>query len=151
MPTVVCFMHLTTGIDLVEVKRMKTAVERWGERLLNRVFTPQEIEYSTRGVSFYPLRNPRRRRGIPETTGVSSDRVYQHLAGRFAAKEATIKCLGEEIKQRPIGWKDIEIVNNSEGKPEIRFNQKKWRSKKRISLTISHTKDYAVAQAIAYN
>lgn len=121
-------MHLTTGIDLVEVHRMKTAVEKWGDRLLNRVWTPQEIEYSRQRICF-----------------------YQHLAARFAAKEAVIKCLGqEEINQRSIGWKDIEVVNNSEGKPEIRFNQEKQQSKKRISLSISHTKDYAVAQAIVY-
>ena len=118
-------MHLNTGIDLVEVGRMKEAVEKWGERLLNRVFTPMEIEYSRKKASF-----------------------YQHLAARFAAKEAVIKSLGQKaINRRPIGWKDIEVVNNEQGRPEIRFTP---HQKKRISLTISHTKDYAIAQAIAY-
>jgi len=86
-------MYLNTGIDLVEINRMKTAVEKWGERLLKRVFTEREINYSRKKACF-----------------------YTHLAARFAAKEAVIKSLGK----RDIDFKNIEVVNNDFGKPEIR-------------------------------
>ncbi len=115
-------MHLTCGIDLVEVDRMKKAVEKWGERLLKRVFTDREIGYSQRKVF-----------------------SHQHLAARFAAKEAVIKSLG----QREINLKDIEVINDKKGKPEIRFGREGWRHKK-ISLSISHTRNYAIAHVIAY-
>ncbi|RKY39883.1 MAG: holo-[acyl-carrier-protein] synthase [Candidatus Omnitrophota bacterium] len=115
-------MDLRCGVDLIEVERIKKAVDKWGQRLLYRIFTRTEIEFA------------RARRNF-----------YQHLAGRFAAKEAIIKSLG---KGR-ISWREMEIVNNAEGEPRVRFTSE-GRINKTVAISISHTKDYAIAQAIAY-
>ncbi|MDP1853828.1 MAG: holo-ACP synthase [Candidatus Omnitrophota bacterium] len=108
-----------TGIDIVEVKRLKQSIKKWGDLFLNRVFTDKEIAYAK-----------------------SKRFVYEHLAGRFAAKEAVIKAAGGG----KFAFKDIEVANNQTGKPLISLakNNKKYK----ISVSISHIKDYAVASAI---
>ena len=110
------------GIDIVEIKRLKLVVEKWGDLFLNRVFTEKEIEYAK-----------------------SRRKTYEHLAGRFAAKEAIIKAadVGE------LGFKDIEIVNKQSGKPYATITKAKSINKKyTISVSISHIKDYAIANAV---
>ncbi|MFA5724994.1 MAG: holo-ACP synthase, partial [Candidatus Omnitrophota bacterium] len=87
-------MILGTGVDITEVSRIKKAAERWGEAFLNRVFTDEELINAKLRPS-----------------------LYQHLAGRFAAKEAVFKALGEA----DLNWKDIEILNDPEGKPCCKF------------------------------
>jgi len=87
-------MNLSSGIDLIEIGRIGKALERHGERFLNRVFTPAEIE-GARGST-------------PE------------LAARFAAKEAASKALGTGIG--PVSWKEIEMVNEPSGKPILRLS-----------------------------
>jgi holo-[acyl-carrier protein] synthase len=109
-----------SGIDIVEVKRLRRTVKKWGEAFLNRVFTEREIAYAKNRRS-----------------------TYEHLAGRFAAKEAILKAtdVGE------FAFKDIEIINNEMGKPYARIikpNNKKYQ----ISVSISHIKDYAIASAV---
>lgn len=108
-----------TGIDIVEVKRLKQSIKKWGKLFLNRVFTEKEIAYAK-----------------------SKRFAYEHLAGRFAAKEAVIKATGGG----EFAFKDIEVTNNQTGKPFICLakNKKKYK----ISVSISHIKDYAVASAI---
>lgn len=113
-------MILGQGIDIIEVDRISRAIERWGDDFLRHVFTEQEIAYS-------------KKRTFPD----------QHFAARFAVKEAVLKAIGENAD---IGWKDIEIINQSSGKPSCLFHNKDFKHK--IFISISHTKNYAVASAI---
>ncbi|MDD3374934.1 MAG: holo-ACP synthase [Candidatus Omnitrophica bacterium] len=113
-------MILGHGTDIVEVERISRAIKRWGDDFLKHVFTDQEIAYA-------------KKRRYPE----------QHLAARFAAKEAVLKALGENAH---VGWKDIEIINQHNGKPSCIFHIKEFN--KKIFVSLSHTKNYAVANAI---
>ena len=85
------------GVDLVKVARLKAAIERYGERFLNRVFTPREIAYCQR-----------------QTRGRDSA-----FALRFAAKEAFSKALGVGLRRDGIRWREVEVVPNPLGKPEF--------------------------------
>lgn len=104
------------GIDIVHIPKFKKAVERWGERFTNRIFTQSELIYCGK-------------RRFSE----------QRLAARFAAKEAFLKAFGERKK-----FSEIEVVNNSDGKPCIKIADCKLRT----SLTLSHDGDYCVAHVI---
>lgn len=122
-------MMIGAGVDIVEVFRMKGAIEKWGEGFLAKIFTDREIKYS----------NSRRF-------------SHQHFAARFAAKEAVIKAFGEPRKF-PIKWTDIEVLNDDEGKPVMKFHNDALALKKRkkvsdIIISMSHSKNYAVANAI---
>lgn len=109
-----------TGVDITEVKRLRQAVEKWGELFLNRIFTEKELKNAkTRGS------------------------LYQHLAGRFAAKEAVFKALGNN----GLSFKDIEVLNDREGKPYCSILNGKA-GKAVVHISISHVKSYAVANAI---
>jgi holo-[acyl-carrier protein] synthase len=116
----------SSGIDIVEVKRVKRLMERWGDRFLHRVYTPREIAYC-KGKSW------------PE----------QSLAARFAAKEAILKAVGTGLSGG-IRWTSMEIVNDKNGRPSVKLG-KRIKDKigdKKILISMSHTKEYAVAQAI---
>ncbi len=109
-----------TGVDITEVSRLRKAVEKWGDSFLARIFTKEELDNA-------------KTRGSP----------YQHLAGRFAAKEAVFKALGDS----KLNWKEVQILNDKEGKPfcSIRSNKDKRIA---VLISISHVKNYAVANAI---
>jgi len=122
-------MIIGAGVDIVEIPRMKKAVAKWGGGFLSKVFTAREIKYANS-------------RAIPN----------QHLAARFAAKEAVIKAFGEP-KKFPIKWTDIEVLNNEEGKPVIEFHggAKRLKKIKKVSeviVSMSHSKNYAIANVI---
>ncbi len=112
-------MIIGQGIDIVDIARIKQAIERQGQAFIKRVFTPDEITYIAKHKFPYP-----------------------HYAGRFAAKEAIFKAMGNP----KLSWQDISIVNDAEGKPVCRYKNKNY--KHRILISISHEKKYAVAQAI---
>ena len=117
------------GIDLVRIERIKRTIEKWGDSFLNRVFTRNELDYSYSHVLPYP-----------------------HLAGRFGVKEAFLKAIGTGWGGG-IKWTDIEIIRNDNGSPEIKVYGvlKKILSKKRVKdvlVSISHERDYAIAQVI---
>ncbi len=117
---------LTTGVDIIEIPRIQQVLDRYGQRFLNRIFTPSEIEYC-RG------RAP-------------------NLAGRFAAKEATMKALGTGV--RGVGWKDIEVVRAESGAPSVKLHGRAKQRAERlqlgeISLSMSHSREYAVAFVVA--
>lgn len=121
-------MIFGTGVDIVEVFRLRDAIGKWGDNFLKKVFTEREISYSNS------------RRFSP-----------QHFAARFAAKEAVMKAFGEPRKFT--SWTDIEVLNDSEGKPAIMFHGdalKLKRSKKvtDVIVSMSHSKNYAVANVI---
>ncbi len=116
-----------TGVDIIEIQRIKGVLERWGTRFLNRVYTDGEIAYC-RGRA-------------------------QNLAVRFAAKEATMKALGTGLRR--VGWKDIEVVRSEGGAPSIRLqNRALLRAEKlgvkELALSLSDSRDYAVAFVMAY-
>lgn len=113
-------MIIGTGVDITEVKRLKQAIDRWGNGFLNRVFTGKELKNARSRVNF-----------------------FQHLAGKFAAKEAVFKALGVA----ELLWKDVQILNDKQGKPYCAILNGKAR-KKDIHISISHVKNYAVANAI---
>lgn len=113
-------MIIGTGVDITEVRRLRQAVEKWGNDFLNRIFTNQELENAKRRA------NP-----------------YQHLAGRFAAKEAIFKALGD----KKLTWKDVQILNDKEGRPYCTVLNGKGKGVD-IYLSISHVKTYAVANAV---
>lgn len=122
-------MIVGTGIDIVEVFRMRDAIDKWGDNFLTKVFTDKEIQYSS-SKRFAP----------------------QHFAARFAAKEAVVKAFGVARKY-PLNWTDIEIFNDEEGKPVIQFSNDALKLKKRkkvseVVVSMSHSKNYAVANVI---
>ena len=113
---------LTTGVDIIEISRIRDVLNSYQSRFLKRIFTDMEIAYS-RG------RAP-------------------NLAGRVAAKEAIMKALGTGI--RGVGWKDIEISRKESGAPYVLLHGRAARRAdilglKDVSLSISHSRDYAVA------
>lgn len=114
-------MH-TTGVDMVEVWRIREARERFGERFMHRIYTDNEIRTS-RG------RDP-------------------ELAARFASKEAVMKLLGTGV--RGVGWKDIEILPRRGGKPEVHLHGRALAVAKRIGLkdvavSQTHSLEYAIS------
>lgn len=122
-------MIVGTGIDIVEVFRMRDAINKWGMNFLTKVFTDKEIRYSN-SKRFAP----------------------QHFAARFAAKEAVVKAFGV-ARRFPLNWTDIEIFNDREGKPVIAFNNDALKLKKQkkvdeVVVSMSHSKNYAVASVI---
>ncbi len=119
-------MILRTGIDLCEISRLRQAVERQGERLLARVFTPAERE---------------------ECGG-----NYASLAARFAAKEAVGKALGTGLG--PVAFTDIEIIRGQNREPILRLYGKALAKASELNLTewaisLSHTQEYALASVVA--
>jgi holo-[acyl-carrier protein] synthase len=112
-------MILGNGIDIIEIERIERAINRWGDMFTEHVFTPDEIEWA-------------RKHKFP----------YPHYAGRFAAKEAIFKALGDPR----VTWLDLNIYNDPSGKPICNYSKNDF--KDHIHLSISHTKIYAVAQAI---
>ena len=112
-------MIIGSGIDIVEIPRIRRAVEKWGDSFLERILNPEEIQYA-------------QKHAIP----------YPHYAGRFAAKEAVYKALGD----KSVTWKHLTIINDRDGRPECRFSKETFKG--RIHLSISHSKYYAVAGAV---
>jgi holo-[acyl-carrier protein] synthase len=122
-------MIMGMGVDIAEVGRIQTAIERHGETFLRRVYTAAEREYCE------GFRNK-----------------YERYAGRFAAKEAAMKALGTGWR-RGVRWVDFEVVRELGGRPTIRLDGE---AKKiagqlgvtRIALSITHTEALALAQVI---
>ncbi|NLE65781.1 MAG: holo-ACP synthase [Elusimicrobia bacterium] len=112
-------MIIGTGVDIIEIGRIREAVEAWGDRFLQKILNPEEIAYARAHVIPYP-----------------------HYAGRFAAKEAIYKAVGN----RTLTWKDITVLNDPDGKPVCHLQGKTVQGK--IHLSISHTRYYAIASAV---
>jgi len=118
-----------TGIDIVEVPRIAAAVERFGERFLNRVFTANEIGYCR-----------------------SKQNAMERFAARFAAKEAGFKAIGTGWSHG-VTWKDVEVGREPGGRPTICFRGQAAEFAARLcvrraSLSLSHTAEQAIAQVI---
>jgi holo-[acyl-carrier protein] synthase len=122
-------MIVGTGVDIVEVGRIRRAIDRHGNAFLRRVFTEREAQYC-------------RRCAHPE----------QRFAARFAAKEAALKALG-------VGWAQgaqflqIEVSNNALGAPALRFSGRALELSRelgvtRVHVSLSHHRDFAIAHVL---
>ncbi len=119
-----------TGIDIVEMRRIEEVLDRHGDRFLRRVFTEGEIEYAE-----------------------STESMIEHLAGRFAVKEAVFKALGTGWTGQ-VRWRDVEVQLRPTGEPVVRLSggarqRAEERGIGRMHISISHTGNYAAAHAIA--
>jgi len=120
-------MLVGTGIDLVEINRIAASIERYGDRFLARVFTPQEIAYCRR-----------KRRNAAES-----------FAARFAAKEAGAKALGTGI-QHGVSWTEIEVRRLPGQRPTLHFSGRALQFADRLgvrhaSLSLTHDRQIAMA------
>jgi len=114
---------LSVGTDIVEVNRIKVLIDRYSLRFLNRIFSNEEIKYCEN------MANP-----------------AIHYAGRFSAKEAVVKALSSRKDQRKfLSYNKISISNNNTGKPFVRCDTV---DSDNIHISISHTKEHAIAFAI---
>ena len=122
-------MIIGSGIDLVEIVRIKESLERYGERFLDRIYTAAEQAYCMR------------KRNAAES-----------LAARFAAKEAGAKALGTGISHG-ISWREIEVVREPGGRPNLRFHGRAAQiaahlGVARAALSLTHTAQLAVASVV---
>ncbi len=116
---------LVTGVDIIEIVRVKDVAERHGERFLKRIYTPGEVAYC---------------RGRPP-----------QLASRFAAKEAVMKALGTGA--RGVSWREIEVVRPPGGPPSLRLHGRALKKAEdlgihSLAVSLSHSRDFAVASVV---
>ena len=116
---------LTTGVDIVELDRIRDVLERWGQSFLDRIYTPGEQAFS--------------RGRIPQ------------LAARFAAKEAVMKALGTGI--RGVGWREVEVTRKRGQPPAITLHGRASARATRmgvnqVAISLSHSREYAVASVV---
>ncbi|MEX2431346.1 MAG: holo-ACP synthase [Dehalococcoidia bacterium] len=116
---------MSVGVDVVEIDRVAAALARFGERFLQRVYTPGEIAYCR-------------------------DRAPQ-LAARFVAKEAVMKALGTGT--RGVGWREVEVTRKRSGEPSVALHGRAAERATilgitRIAISLSHSRNYAVASVV---
>ena len=117
------------GIDIIKIERFERSLERWGDRLRARLFTPREL-----------------------SSCQNKAQPGKHLALRFAAKEAFLKALGIGMFQG-IAWIEMEIINDLRGRPHMSLTgeaEKICQEKgiKEIFVSISHEAEYGVAHVL---
>jgi holo-[acyl-carrier protein] synthase len=122
-------MIIGSGIDIAEVPRIREAIDRFGQRFIERIYTSGEIRYCD-----------------------SKANRIERYAARFAAKEAAMKALGTGWNHG-VRWRDCEVVRLPGGRPTISFHGKASEiavklGMKNAALSISHTADQAIAQVI---
>jgi holo-[acyl-carrier protein] synthase len=122
-------MILGTGIDIIEVARIASSFEKFGERFVNRILLPGEIAYCLAHKNPAPF-----------------------LAARFAAKEAISKAFGTGIGSA-LSWRDMEIHRKESGEPFVVLHGNgrglfESRGAKQLLVSLSHTENYAAATAI---
>ncbi|MGI8989362.1 MAG: holo-[acyl-carrier-protein] synthase [Bryobacteraceae bacterium] len=122
-------MIVGTGVDLAEVDRIRAAIERYGSRFVERIYTPAEISYVEKKAN-----------------------RFERYAGRFAAKEAGMKAIGTGWK-RGVTWRDFEVANLPSGRPTLRLSGEAAKVAERlgvksISLSITHTSRLGMAHVI---
>ena len=123
-------LPFTIGTDIVSVRRMQQAIERQGQRFLDRIFTPDEQNYCKRKKN-----------------------KYENYAARFAAKEAVIKA--KKGGRGRYAFRDIEVVRKLNGAPAIQIDQKVRKKlnislKAQFELTMAHEREFAIATVILY-
>jgi holo-[acyl-carrier protein] synthase len=123
-------MVLGLGTDLVETRRVQQSIDRFGVRFLERIFTAGEIAYCTRKKN-----------------------AAESFAARFAAKEAGAKALGTGIS-RGVSWKEFEVKREASGRPSLHLSGRAGElagamGVKRIQLSLTHSRDLAMAVVVA--
>ena len=119
-------MKIKTGVDIIEIERVKKCIEETEGKFCERVYTKKEIEYCES----------------------KKTQKYQHYAARFAAKEAVFKAISSNLLNKyDINWIDIEILNDYTGKPYVNILKNDIKIDD-IDISISHCKEYAVASVI---
>lgn len=116
---------LTTGVDILELDRLKRVLDSWGQNFLDRIYTLKEQDYC-------------------------KGRIPQ-LAARFAAKEAVMKALGTGI--RGVGWKDVEVTRERGKPPQIILHHRALVQANKIgvhqiAISLSHSREYALASVV---
>jgi holo-[acyl-carrier protein] synthase len=122
-------MILGVGTDLAEVDRIRESIARFGDRFLNRIYTPGERSYA-----------------------LSKANSAERFAARFAAKEAGMKAIGTGWSQG-VTWHDFAVVNEISGRPTLRLSGVARQTAdrlgvKRLSVSLTHTKEMAFAVVI---
>jgi holo-[acyl-carrier protein] synthase len=122
-------MIIGSGIDLVEIQRIELTIERYGQRFLDRVFTPEEQAYCQR-----------------------KRKAAESFAARFAAKEAGAKALGTGIGYG-VTWREIEVVRAPSGRPSLRFHGRAAQiaaqmGMRHAALSLTHSNELASAQVM---
>lgn len=139
------------GIDLIEIARLQRAVERWGARFLQRVFTVGELHDC----------------GLSDNNGITKcvgNAGYASLAGRWAAKEAASKALGVGIRgltarrvvapdHSSVAWTDLEVVRGCYGQPFLQLHGRALHvaaalGVQHLAVSMSHTRDHAIANVV---
>ena len=125
-------MVLGLGTDLMETKRVQESIDRFGERFLQRIYTPGEIAYCTRKKN-----------------------AAESFAARFAAKEAAAKALGTGIS-RGISWQEIEVRRQPGERPTLHLSGRAAERAaamgvRHLQLSLTHSRDVAMAVVIAEN
>lgn len=124
-------MVLGLGTDLIEISRIEDSIRRFGQRFLDRVYTPGEIAYCQRKKAH----------------------AAESFAARFAAKEAGAKALGTGIS-RGVSWKELEVRREPGGPPTLHLSGRaRDRARElrinRLSLSLTHSRDVAMAVVVA--
>jgi holo-[acyl-carrier protein] synthase len=122
-------MVIGIGIDIIEIDRIRESVEKFGDHFLNKIYTQKELDYC-----------------------LKKKYKYQHLAARFAAKEAVYKALATGWDAE-VSWQHIEISNEPNGMPIVTLQGKlkKFLSEhKELKISMSHSRDYVACMAIIY-
>ncbi len=120
-------MKISCGTDIIEIERIKDSIEETNNKFLNRVYTEKEIEYCESKKA----------------------QRYQHYAARFAAKEAVFKAISIKLEDKySICWKDIEIINDSQGRPSVTLQGNIQKNIEQIDISLSHCKEYATANVV---
>jgi holo-[acyl-carrier protein] synthase len=119
-------MNLRTGVDSIELERVEATIQRYGQRFLERVFTPRELAEVGENVA--------------------------SLAVRFAAKEATAKALGTGIGD--VGWQEIEILRGPARQPNLYLHGRASDLADNLeletwSLSLTHNRSHAIALVVA--
>lgn len=120
-------MILGIGIDIIEIDRIKKSVEKFGDKFLNKIYTKTELSYC-----------------------LNKANKYQHLAARFAAKEAIYKALSGDT-DTVYSWQDVEIYNEPNGLPRVKFygSLKNYLNADRdLKITMSHSENYVTCFAV---
>lgn len=122
-------MVLGVGTDLIEIERVQESIERFGDRFLQRVFTPEEIAYCMKKRNF-----------------------AESFAARFAAKEAGAKALGTGIS-RGVSWQEIEVRREMGERPKLHWSGRaaeraEAMGVRRVELSLTHSKTVAMAMVL---
>src|ERR1700753_134528 len=122
-------MVIGLGTDLIEIERIEQSVARFGQRFLERVFTPGEIAYCH-----------------------AKKASAESFAARFAAKEAGAKALGTGIS-RGVTWKEFEVRREASGEPSLYLSGRaaelaEAMGVRRIQLSLTHSREFALAVVV---